>query len=77
MWRSKDWKNPYFKINPELGLVDSGEGSRQIAFEAGADAMLEALVNWLKERNISKDINDCLIIEGDAFLEFIKEGNDD
>jgi len=40
MYRSNDWNNPHRWINYERPL---GSGERYNAFEAGADAMLEAL----------------------------------
>ena len=39
MWRPKDWKNPYEPIGADLKKMGN-----QIAFEAGADALLEALI---------------------------------
>ena len=38
MYRPKDWKNPYEPIGADLNKMGN-----EIAFEAGADAMLEAL----------------------------------
>lgn len=59
MWRPKDWKNSWRKIAEELGcefperllpgniilVSERGDSATQkaIAFEAGADVMLEAL----------------------------------
>ena len=43
MWRPDDWKNPY--PDPDFGgeIACVCPSIEQIAFEAGADAMLEAL----------------------------------
>ena len=43
-WRPSDWKNPHWKrSNPNLGEPELIIGRIANAFEAGADAMLEAL----------------------------------
>ena len=45
MYRPKDWKNPYEPDGCEVSsnqMIDAGEIEHN-AFEAGADAMLEAL----------------------------------
>ena len=45
-WRSKDWKNPYRDMfgKGELTLKEDYETNQHYAYEAGADAMLEALL---------------------------------
>jgi hypothetical protein len=40
-WRPEGWKNPYININP--GSWDYFSNEHNPAFEAGADAMLEAI----------------------------------
>ncbi len=37
-WRPKDWENPHDDFGADLGKM-----GRQIAYEAGADAILKAL----------------------------------
>ena len=50
MWRPKNWKN----INPEYGEVTTNDYlyAISVSFEAGADAMHKADLEWLNEHNI-------------------------
>lgn len=45
MWRPEGWKNPY-PDNPRERI----RGGVHSAYEAGADAMHKAIVEWLKGR---------------------------
>ena len=74
-WRPEDWKNPY---QEQLDVRDGvGIKARQwdilveaiTTYEAGADAMHKADIEWLKEHNIAKD-KSCIVISDDSWLEF-------
>ena len=76
MWRPpENWKNPYFKVNPELGIVDAEEGAKQRAYEEGANAMHKADIEYLKKHTISKptDRFKVISIHEEEWRDFIKE----
>ena len=65
MWRPKDWYD----------IVHYSPYRNMPEFEAGANAMLEAVIAYIKEMNISEDINDYVALENDTLL--ILEGKID
>jgi hypothetical protein len=70
-WRPTNWKNPYDIHWPRSkdGQSDTGSRGRRIAFEMGADAVLEALISHIAD--LWND-NDKLVF----ILELIKEHNE-
>ena len=73
MWRPDGWDETVLEIIGKMKQQGTVDLTRRALVEAGADAMHKADIEWLRKMNVSKDINDCLVIEGDAFLEFIEE----
>ena len=61
MWRPEDWINPYRKAGVGFGddvTWDICEGKQRKAFEEGADAILEALREWVFYSDSKEQIND-------------------
>ena len=50
-WRPDDWENSYDKQREEDGMFSQAE-----LYEAGASAMLAAVIEWLDEANDLKDL---------------------
>ena len=42
-WRPEDWQNPHLYYGSPHTMIDVESNKNRLAFEAGADAMLEAL----------------------------------
>ena len=64
MWknnRPEEWKNPYQKAVDDAKVAGFGTTDEWIvAFEAGADAMLKKVVEWIYDMGSSP--NDSIIV---------------
>ena len=64
MYRPKDWDNPYDKEVAVHNQADHEDyfytGAENVAFEAGADAMLEALCKNGERVNIDRYPSNCI-----------------
>lgn len=77
-WRPKEgWKNPFKRgrlilfAHPDKHISEHFEAEEREfqIYEAGADAMHKADMEFIGEHNISKD-KSCIVISNDSWLEF-------
>ena len=56
MWRPEGWKNPHVDHwGKEMTLKEDYETNQHFSFEAGADAMLGAIIKLLLHRDMNRE----------------------
>lgn len=88
MWRPENWENPYLEAQvvdrerlvfrlPDDGIYIEGKGKEigTNAFEAGADAMLEALrkKHGVRITEATKMVTQPIFEQGNGYLVFIPD----
>lgn len=56
-WRPKEWKNPFQQI-ADTHVTQVGCKDDPAIFEAGADAMLKAIIDWFNKQGYSQAVMD-------------------